>query len=193
MSHQYYYFAASLPMLTFEGKTPMSTASFLEDCQRFLSRGDCDLMRQLLADGDIDVKAGPHVFNAWAKFDRNFRNELAWYRAVWLSKDPLKYIHGERLPDPQLAEVIHQASRMTNLWEAEKFLDKARWMFLEDLAAGHYFDIEFLFVYGLKLRILERHHEYASRKGKEIFMELRQMELSESCVLDPINRRRSSP
>lgn len=191
-------------MLMFEGKTPTSTASFLEDCQRFLSRGDCDLMRQLLGDGDIDVKTGPpearlahgggpHAFNAWVEFDRNFRNELAWYRAVWLSKDPLKYIHGERLLEPRLAEVIHQASRMTNLWEAEKFLDKARWLFLEELAAGHYFDIEFLFVYGLKLRILERHHEYASRKGREIFMELRQMELPESCVLDPINRRRSSP
>jgi hypothetical protein len=40
--------------------------------------------------------------------------------------------------------------------EAEKALDLERWQLLEELACGHYFDLDALLIYALKLLILER-------------------------------------
>ena len=48
------------------------------------------------------------------------------------------------------------AYRNTSILEAEKILDQARWNFLEALSFGHYFDFDYLLVYGLKLAILAR-------------------------------------
>jgi hypothetical protein len=48
------------------------------------------------------------------------------------------------------------AYRNQNILEAEKSLDLERWRFLDEVSAGHYFDIDSLIVYALKLKILIR-------------------------------------
>ena len=63
-------------------------------------------------------------------------------------------------------------------------MDRAFWQYLDDLSQGHYHDIEYMFVYGLKLKILERHQEYNSSKGRNNFDETRMMEFPESCILE---------
>ena len=66
---------------------------------------------------------------------------------------------------------------MPDLLEAEKLLDRTSWQFLDELEQGHYYDLEFLMVYGLKLKILERHQEYATSKGREGLDGIRTMDL----------------
>lgn len=183
MGRSYYYFAASLPMLGWESKPPMTVESFLEECQRLLDNSDYTLMHALLTQDDPQVGTEDPVANAWIRFNRNFRNELAWFRAGRLNKDPLPFVRGHRWPDPFLAEQIQQAARITNPWEAQKAMDKIVWRFLDELATGQYFNWEFLFVYGLKLKILQRHREYHSPAGRQALYELRTMKLAESCVL----------
>lgn len=162
----------------------MSVESFLEDCRRLLTRPDYDLMEELLSGEDIEPDSSNSVRNAWVRFNRNFRNELTWYRAGRLNKDPQRYLRGLRFPEPFLAEQIQQASKMSNPLEAQKSLDKAKWRFLDEMESGHYYDLEFLFIYGLRLKILERHQEYHSPKGRDVFGELRRMQFPESCALE---------
>ncbi len=193
----YYYFAASLPMLFFDVKPSMSVESFLADCRRLLTGPDYSLVARLLSEDDPESSSGERsptttpnpAWKAWVRFNRDFRNELAWYRANRLSKDPQRYLRGLRFAEPFLAEQIQQASKTSNPLEAQKFLDKVKWRFLDEIERGHYYDIEFLCVYGLRLKILEHHQECHSPKGRDIFGDLRRMPFPESCILEPKVKR----
>jgi len=50
-------------------------------------------------------------------------------------------------------------------------LDEIRWKALDELATGHYFDLEFLVTYTLKLRILERWEKIHSADGTTLLMQ----------------------
>lgn len=154
----------------------MSVENFLQDSRRLLEEEDWNLMEALLFEGEggaDDVPSSNPVFNDCVRFDRNFRNEAAWFRAESAGKDPLDSIRGERSADPAIVEMIHHAAKMKNLLEAERFLDRAKWKFLDEAAGGHYFDFAFLMVYGLKLKILARHQEFNSPKGRKVFDQLK--------------------
>ncbi len=169
----YYYFAASLPMLQFEGELPMSTKEFLGDCERLLSSRDFLCIKKVFYEEEVDEIAGHKLLKAWMEFENTFRNEIAAFRAEANKDNPLDFIHGERYPDPWLHKVIISASDTDNLLLAERILDRARWQFLDELVAGHYYDLGYLIVYAIKLKILERYSLIYSSKGKEIFEELK--------------------
>ena len=187
MGSSYYYFVASLPLLSFDGKMPMTVEVFREDCRRLLSGDHYALMEQLWApDETLPVPgAGNRVLDAWLHFDRGFRNELAWHRADHLNKDPLKYLRGTRTLMPSYVDDIQRALKIDNLLQAEEILNKARWQFLDELGMGHYYDIESVFIYYLKLEILKRHQEYGSLEGRNRLQEIKTMPLPESCATAP--------
>ncbi len=164
-------------MIKWGGKLPMTVEEFLDAARRLLADGDRGLVEQLLKGDDDTLKTNNAAALAWDRFNRNFRNEIAWFRAHRAHKNPLKSVRGSKENEPWLREVIHEASRMPDLLEAEKLLDRTCWQFLDDLAGGHYYDLEFLICYGLKLKILKRHHEYKSSKGSEAFDEIKAMDL----------------
>lgn len=155
----------------------MTSGEFLSTANRLLSEGDREIIEQLLTGDGERLETDNAVALSWIDFNRNFRNEIAWFRAYRAHKDPLKSVHGAKENEPLLREIVHEASKMTDLLEAEKLLDRACWKFLDDLSGGHYYDFEFLICYGLKLKILERHHEYKLSKGNDAFDEMRAMEL----------------
>ena len=92
----------------------------------------------------------------WNAFDKALRNELVKIRAAHKKLDPLKYMRYEGGADPSITHIAAHAFRTPSLLEGEKILDQARWNFLDELAIGHYFDIDFLTVYANKLLIMER-------------------------------------
>ena len=183
MDAAYYYFAASLPMLLWERKVPMSVGDFLAECGRLLSAEDGLLVKRLLED-DLGETTGHTQADRWIRFNRDFRNEMALFRAQRLNRDAAKHIRGFKESDPFARDIIHQASKIPDLLNAEKFLDRAVWQFLDDLCNGHYHDIVTIFVYGLKLRILARHQAYSSPQGRSAFDEIRRMEFPQSCILE---------
>jgi len=172
MSTAYYYFAASLPMIVFGEPAPFSVENFLEDCERLLSPADlADI--QLIWNPDPGVIARNRLVRAWLSFDHDFRNEMAWFRANEFNKDADEYLRGIRSFDPQIVEALAQAAKAGNPLEAEKILDQLRWNRIEDLARGHFFDMDILAAYALKLKILARYEVIASDQGAKHFEELK--------------------
>lgn len=169
MGKSYYYFAASLGMISFDHKSPMTVDEYLNLSEGFLAEDDFASMKSLLV-GDIQmVKTASAALDQWITFEKSLKNEIAAFRARKLHKNPDDFIRGENFREYSLQNAINQAARKDNLLEAEKDIDNIRWQFLEGLEFGHYFDIDFLYVYGLKLKILERYANVSASRGAEVF------------------------
>ena len=177
MGKIYYYFAATLPMLNFDGVPPVSTEEFLQQCENLLDVDDYSFVCAALS-GDKEMTSTKNkAFYSWIEFDRNFRNEIALFRAERAHKDPFQYIRGDHYVDPYLAETVEEAAKNDDLLSAEKMLDRVRWEFLDALSSSHYFDIEYIMTYALKLKILERYQEVRSNRGQEVFETLKEVEV----------------
>jgi len=148
-------------MLQFGTKPPFSYDDFLEACRTRIPASDMEAIEKGLEDKSGAIKK-------WNRFDRSLRNELARNRAVKKQKDPARYIKGEGYPDPFIAPFIHWAMNQDSPLDAEFYLDKVRWEKLDELAIGHYFDMDYLAVYGLKLKILERWNRINSGTGMDV-------------------------
>lgn len=174
MSKDYFYFAASLPMIVnIDSECPCSTEDYLGRCEQLLTGEDfADLHQVLLEDGSLVVSADPMVQKI-ADANRDFRNALVWFRAARAGHDPLDYLRGDRFNDPFWADIVNRALKFSNLMEGKRLIDQTRWQALDDLIMGHHFDLSFLIVYGLKLRLLERYQEIHTDKGAKLFDELR--------------------
>ncbi|HBR13922.1 MAG TPA: hypothetical protein DD723_00030 [Candidatus Omnitrophica bacterium] len=179
MKRAYYYFIASLPVLKYDENPPFSLEEFLRDCLRFLSKEDYRLIDKLLRDEDFQNKKDKGVSQAWVEFNRDLRNEIAWYRAKRNRKDPKEFLRKERTGDSYLTEIVVQASKAADPLAGERIFDAARWQLLDGLLTAHYFDREILFVYGLKLKILERFQKLNSPQGQAAFDEYKNIVLPE--------------
>ena len=157
MPAYYIYLISSLPMLNFSAKAPFSLEDFFTRCKNLIPEKEFEILCSVCKqDSYFLVTQSSDSLKQWANFEIALRNELVRARASRKKIDPLKFL---RLPDWPQAEISHLAMaayRSTSILEAEKILDQARWNFLEALSLGHYFDFDYLLIYGLKLTILER-------------------------------------
>lgn len=186
MGRSYYYFAASLPALVWLGDAAMTVETFLEDAARLLDACDYRELTNCMATdapADLSSVSNPTV-RACIRFEHNFRNEMAQFRAQHRGSDPQKHVRGMKENHPQFREKIVQASKMPNLLETQKFLDKVMWDFLDGLNTTHFYDLEAVVIYGLKLKILARHKLYRTPKGRGRLDEIRMAPLPESCILE---------
>jgi len=157
MPAYYTYLISSLPALTFGLKLPFSLKEFFEVCSRAIPEDDLAKIKQEVNSPAYKLKGLKNeALKRWHIFDFSLRNELARSRAARKKKDPLKYLRGDIYAQPDITHIAMSAYRNTNILEAEKSLDLERWRFLDELSIGHYFDITFLIVYALKLKILIR-------------------------------------
>lgn len=169
---QYYYLIASLPFLEFGIKPPILYRDFLAFSREQLSESDMKILKEATIEPSGDVKGVMSALKEWNIFDMTLRNEIARQRASKMSKEPEKYIRGENHQDPFLAQSAHWAISQESPIEAERFLDKIRWEKIEELARGHYFDMDFLITYALKLQILERWERINREGGMEVLQDL---------------------
>ncbi|HNW38806.1 MAG TPA: DUF2764 family protein [Candidatus Omnitrophota bacterium] len=157
MPAYYTFLISSLPLLNFNAKPPLNLENFFARCKNLIPDQELEI---LIRSCQQDVYAlGPQArvsLRRWGDFETTLRNELVRARAARKKIDPLKFL---RLPDEPQTQISHLAAaayRSSSILEAEQILDQARWNFLEDLSFGHYFDFDYLLIYGLKLKILER-------------------------------------
>ena len=157
MPAYYTYLISSLPMLNFSTQPPFSREDFFTKCQNLIPEKEWEIWRSVCQQDSYFLDAQSiDSLKQWSNFEIALRNELVRARAGRRKIDPLKFL---RLPDSPQGEISHLAMtayRSISIWEAEKILDHARWNFLEALSFGHYFDFDYLLIYGLKLKILER-------------------------------------
>ena len=141
-------------MLHFAANPPFSFERFLEICKDKIADEDIEVIK--LAKEAYTYQGEQPTLKRWCAFEVALRNELVKIRAGRKHIDPLKYIRGDGYIEPHIAHIAMNACRNPAILEAEKGLDQGRWGALDELAVGHYFDLDFLLTYALKLLILER-------------------------------------
>ena len=157
MPAYYTYLISSLPMLNFFARAPFTTEDFFTKCKNLIPEKEFEILRGV---GGQDIcslaSQGSGSLRHWANFEIALRNELVAARAARKKIDALKFLRPGPSPQAEISHLAMAAYRSASILEGERILDQARWNFLEALSSGHYFDFDYLLVYGLKLKILER-------------------------------------
>jgi hypothetical protein len=152
---EYYYAVAALPALSYGEEPAMEYDGFTDFLEDQLSPKDFAAVEAVSLGKTEELPGDRPALAAWKRWERTLRNELVRYRASRLRKDPEDYLEaGEESLDP--LRTAKEGFDAENPLEAEERLDKSRWMYLEELGTGHYFDVERLMIYSLKLQLLER-------------------------------------
>ena len=166
MADFYPYVIASLPMLHFKMKPPFPFERFLEVCCPLIPEKDFQLLRTLPQPEQYFEKGKRHqIIQKWIEFDVALRNELVRIRATKKHIEPAMYLRPDSYSGSSLAPAIMAANINTSVLDAEETLDETRWKALEELATGHYFDLDLLIIYAYKLLILQRWENIRSADG----------------------------
>ncbi|MBF0385543.1 MAG: DUF2764 family protein [Candidatus Omnitrophica bacterium] len=169
MGNSYYYFISSLPLVSLEGKLPLSTEEFLSYAGEHLTNRELGMLRSVLSGENMPSIESNDFIHKWNVFNHDLSNEKARFRAQLNGKDPLNSLIHPVKENYNLAAVINQAQEAANPFLAEKTIDSARWSHLEELTFGHYFDFEYIVSYAIKLQIAERYSRYSLDDHKSIY------------------------
>lgn len=158
---RYYYLAAQLPLLSFGADLQIDSGSFLRETEKWLSPSDYSILSGLSLDDFSRTGEDPPILKEYKLFESKLRHELAFWRKSRQEKGDFK-------PETFPISIVREASPL----ETEKKLLFLRWDFIEDKEGGHYFDLAFLIMYLLKIKILERLFTFNKEKGAKKFQEV---------------------
>jgi len=178
MSKAYYYFVASLPTISFQAQPLLTLENFLLLGKEHLSPADYQKINDALFADPSQAKMTSGPYGAWIAYNRRFRNEVAFYRAKRANKNPEQYLRGEYIPDQLIAIALEHATKAADPLSADKILDQTRSQFLDELIKFHYFDFEVVFIYALKLQMIERYQRIESGLGKEVLEEYKKIPIN---------------
>lgn len=172
MPNNYIYLISTLPTLHFSMKPAFTFDNFILYCQRFICDKDIEILKSTSISGEYiyDKNIQPTI-KKWQDFDTDLRNELVKIRSSRRHIDFSKYLRQEGYPGPYITHIAINAHRNPSILEAEKMLDQERWHFLDELTFGHYFDLDFLIIYALKLLILERWEKINTAEKEKVLEE----------------------
>ncbi|NLJ47247.1 MAG: DUF2764 family protein [Treponema sp.] len=166
----YYYLRSTLPTLLPASAPPFSFHGFLERCEGRMRDADFRVLEAAgnleSVDPEVDRRIrSSRVLTSFRTWDKALRNELARLRAHRLGKGPEKYL---RPGDPEWDGIrtAQAAAQCEDPLEGELLIEREKWAYLERLESGHYFDLEALASYALKLRILERRALFEAERGE---------------------------
>ncbi len=163
----YYYLVATLPLLRYEGSSPFDTVSFLEQCRSQVSDRDYQTIASALSG-----RHSSHPFlKKWQQFASMVKRELNDQRSKKLGLSVPKYRNdGEK--EFRISEAVRQALSNENALDAELSLLSLKWNYLDEAVALHYFDVEALLAYAVKLQLLERKGLFTKEEGNVEFKRL---------------------
>lgn len=122
----------------------------------------------LAANINPDFNSGGGLAKKFKIWEGSLRNELVRLRAAGLDRNP-----GESTRDTEneasTAAAAALAMAQPNPLEVEIYLGRCRWEKIDEMSVGHFFDMEFLRAYRLKLQILERHAMFNEEKGFAVY------------------------
>lgn len=156
MAYFYTYLISSLPALHFGVRAPFSFEKLLVYCREFIPEAGLEILKRVSIAGDYTGASAHPALKKWEDFDTTLRNELVKVRASRKHISPARYLRREEFAEPNITHLAMSAHRNPSILEAEKLLDEQRWRALDEFSLGHYFDLDFLIIYALKLLILER-------------------------------------
>ena len=155
-----------------------------------LQAEDLYLAEDLLAAAyyDYAMKCKNKFFASWFEFNLNLNNILAALSARKYKMDVASCIVGQNevcealrssnARDFGLNEILdyfeplQRVAETDELVEREKKVDLLKWNWLENEAFFHYFTIERLFVFLLRLDMVERWTQLDKERGKDLFRQM---------------------
>ncbi len=148
---------------------PIDSDYLLESCRLFMKDEEYLGIENATLDPDGPESAG--ICRDYRSWERSLRNDLVRLRASEQSLDPAQYL---READAAFGTASTAAAAMnaSTPLEAEMLLISARWAVLDELETGHYYDIEFLRSYRLKLQILERRAKFDEARGFAAYQDI---------------------
>lgn len=165
-----YYLISQLPSLDGISETtplPITQERFTELCQRFLGKKAQNEFKKLtLAPSRNPEKSASALIESWNEGERNLRIALAKLRADKMDKT---FDAGTQSFPAGLLQAVRTAVEIESPMEAEKFLNKYRLDFLETLRPMDSFSEEFVFYYGLKLKLIERIRKFDTESGEAAY------------------------
>jgi hypothetical protein len=164
---KYYYLISSLPLLKFAKEPYITQKDFIVEAEKWLSQRDLIILSRVDINNFLEDKEDTSLLGRWKEFEHCLRNELALFRRA--RKENREYrLRGD------LARIAQGDS---NPLEIEKRLLLLRWDFLDEYEFEHFFDLDFLIIYYLKLQILGRLASFDKEKGKAVFVANSSVEL----------------
>lgn len=175
----YYYLMAQLPSLSSGSAPGLSYKDFLDLAGRFLSSSDLKTLRSIsLVPPRSAEKTGSSVVDGWYAKERALRLALARVRAGRLKREGSAAYAGmeasavtETLSaSPEISLIAKNAAAMEDPLEAERYLDRERMSFAQELGNGHFFDSEAVFAYAFSLLLREREDSFSVDSGRSAYM-----------------------
>ena len=165
-----YYLISQLPSLDGISETsalPITEERFSELCDRFLGKRAQEQMKRLtlLPPKDL-VPSGSSLIDAWCESERDLRLALGKVRAEKMKKP---FDLGNTLLPVEHVKAASAAIEIESPMEAEKYLNRYRLEFLETLRPMDGFSEEYIFYYGLKLKLFSRIRQFDKAAGQEAY------------------------
>lgn len=165
-----YYLVAQLPSLDAVGENtpvPITQERFDELCNRLLNKKAREVLNALtLAPPRVPEKSGSALVEAWNNGERNLRLVLAKLRA---EKTDKQFDFDIRSVSDTLLQAARTAVDAETPMDAEKILNRYRLDFLETLRPADSFSQEFVFYYGLKLKLILRIRQFDTASGEAAY------------------------
>lgn len=175
-----YYLISQLPSLDGINENtpiPVTENQFFELCSRFLGKRALDELNKItLIPSRNYEKSSSALIEKWNEGERKLRIALAKLRADKMNKH---FDAGMESFPMGLLQAARTAVDIESPMEAEKFLNQYRLDFLEALRPMDSFSEEFVFYYGLKLKLIERIRKFDSQSGEAAYRKIYDSIMSE--------------
>lgn len=168
-----YYLVSQLPSLDGISENvplPITEQRFWELCGNFLGKKtQCEMEKLTLVPAKESERSTSALVEAWNEGERNLRFALAKVRANRMNKT--FDLQNKSLP-VDLIRAANTAAEMESPLDAEIFLFNYRLKFLESLRPMDSFSEDFLFYYGLKLKLLWRIRQFDANLGESEYKKI---------------------
>ena len=172
----YYYLMAQLPSISFGSKAPFKYEEFEELAFRYINKKDRELLKGLSLEPSRDgKKTSSLLLNKWYEFERAVRLALRELRAVklkWENVDISYEEHAKVVSSYYAQNIASQAFSMEDPLQAELFLDKKRFEFLNGIKSENAFSSDALFSYAIMLLLILREESFSKESGVEEYKKL---------------------
>lgn len=165
-----YYLISQLPSLDGVSENvplPITEERFNELCERFLGKKSQEAIKKIsLYPPKNAGRLGSSLIDAWNECEINLRFALGKVRAEKMNK---VFDTENRILPVEYIKAANTAIEKENPMEAEKYLNSYRLEMLETLRPMDAFSDEYIFYYGLKLKLLLRIRQFDTETGKKAY------------------------
>ncbi|MBE6550339.1 MAG: DUF2764 family protein [Ruminococcaceae bacterium] len=165
-----YYLISQLPSLdgvSENSPIPITEERFCELCDSFLGKKARNEIKKLtLSPPRNSEGSGSSLVEAWNESERYLRYALGKVRAEKMKKP---FDTGDKILPIEHIKAASNAIEIENPMEAEKYLNRYRLELLESLRPMDSFSEEYVFYYGLRLKLLLRIRQFDTDAGEEAY------------------------